>query len=228
MQLVEKTPIEIVELLKKQGILTAKGQVLINLMGVSAEMKENSAIGYVFQEWFACWLKENNIFFRENTNSQEFPDFYLDADSNKNKLLEVKTFDFDAGANFDVANFDAYCRSLKTKAYRLDADYLIFGYTFKSGVLEIKDIWLKKIWEITCASKKFPIKTQNKQDVIYNIRPAVWFSDKATYPVFGTEKNFMKGLFETLKKYKSEEFAREWITEVEANNVRYKGKGLNL
>ena len=228
MQAIEKTPNEIVDLLKKQGIFNSSGNVTLNLMGVSAELKDKSAIGYVFQEWFACWLKKNNILFRVNTNSQEFPDFYLDKESNEEKLLEVKTFDYDAGPNFDVANFDAYCRSVKTKAYRLDADYLIFGYTFRDGVLEIKDIWLKKIWEITCPSERFPIRTQVKQGIIYNIRPAKWYSNGSRNPIFKSEKEFLKSLFDTIKIYKSSDDAKKWIEEVNKSLLNYKKESIIL
>lgn len=52
----------------------------------------------------------------------------------------------------DVANFEAYCRYLKTQAYRLDSDYLIFAYDLTNYEFKIKKLWLKKVWEITGSS----------------------------------------------------------------------------
>ena len=53
---------------------------------------------------------------------------------------------------FDIANFESYCKSLSENPERLYADYLIIGYELKKAKLTIKDVWLKKIWEISCQS----------------------------------------------------------------------------
>ena len=98
-------------------------------MFLQGKMKK-SAIGDLFQKWFSKWLASKNIQYRTQPNTQEFPDFLLDKDSNTKGLLEIKTFDADRSANFDVANFEAYCPSLKNNAYRLDADYLIGSIPF--------------------------------------------------------------------------------------------------
>lgn len=80
-------------------------------------------------------------------NTQAFPDFLLHKSRNDIGLLEIKTFDSQKSANFDIANFDSYRRSLLSEAYRLDADYLIFAYELDSnGFLTIPKIWLRKIW----------------------------------------------------------------------------------
>lgn len=224
---VEKTAQEILDLLTKQSIFNSTGSITLNLMDVAVPLQDKSAIGYLLQEWFAGWLTKNNIFYRTNHNTQEFPDFFLDKDSNEKNLLELKTFDYDASPNFDVANFEAYCRSLKTKPYRLDANYLIFGYTFEKGVLIIKNIWLKNIWEITCSSDRFPIRTQVKQDAIYNIRPAIWYSKKIKCPVFVSKKDFILALFETLLKYKkTKPDAKAWLEEVKNSYKNFYGEEL--
>lgn len=129
---------QIYEMLINNGITGSFGNIKFNFLNVSVNIQEKSAIGDLFQEWFAQWLKINNISYRTSANTQEFPDFFLDPFSNNQNLLEVKTFDYARSANFDVANFEAYCRSLRTKAYRLDADYLIFAYLLVDGQFKIE------------------------------------------------------------------------------------------
>ncbi|WP_195910021.1 NgoBV family restriction endonuclease [Bathymodiolus azoricus thioautotrophic gill symbiont] len=97
---------------------------------------------------------------KENGNSQEFPDYYIGDDKD---LLEIKSFDASASANFDLANFDSYCRSVADSPKRTNADYLIFSYTLNGSKLNIQDIWIKKIWEITCPSAKIPLKNPSKK-----------------------------------------------------------------
>ena len=116
-------------------------------------------------------------------------------------MLEIKCFDSSAGANFDLANFDSYCASLAQNPNRLFADYLIFSYELDGHRLKISDIWLKKIWEITCSSDAFPLKIQRKRGIIYNIRPATWYSKNPRFEPFLDWKQFVKALYETEKKY---------------------------
>src|SRR6266536_5864671 len=112
-------------------------------------------------------------------NPQTFPDLYLNPDDEKSNLLEIKSFDFDGKAGFDIANFDAYCNSLLTSSYRLDSDYLIFAYSMEGTDITISNVWLKKIWEISGSSGKYPIRVQDKKNVIYSIRPIAWYFKKA-------------------------------------------------
>ncbi len=124
-------------------------------------VKTKDTVGNLLQEWLKAWFRFADIDFVENTNTQSFPDFLLDKDNTKKGLLEVKSFDFDRGPGFDLANFDSYCESLLNAAYRLDSDYLILAYQMKEGILEIKNVWLKKIWELACPSSTYPLKTRH-------------------------------------------------------------------
>jgi type II restriction enzyme len=160
-----------------QEITNQEGEITFNFLNISVKINEKSAIGDLFQEWLTEWMKRKGIRFRTKTNTQEFPDFLLDI-SDTTGLLEIKTFNYNASANFDVANFKAYCRSLKTEAYRLDADYLIFAYELKDYTFKVKKIWLKKIWEITGGSAGYSVKCQVKQNEIVNIRPIIWYTEQ--------------------------------------------------
>jgi len=184
-----------------QDIANQEGEITFNFLNISVKINEKSAIGDLFQEWLTEWLRIKGIKFRTKTNTQEFPDFLLD-NSNTTGLLEVKTFNYNASANFDVANFRAYYRSLKIEAHRLDADYLIFAYELKDYKFKVRKIWLKKIWEITGGSAKYSVKCNVKQHEIANIRPVVWYSksQKARKP-FKSRFDFVEGLYDTLMKY---------------------------
>lgn len=214
-------------LLIKQKITKSQGSIQFNFLNVAVDIKEKSAIGDLFQEWFAKWMETNNIEYRTPSNTQKFPDFLLDSTSNIKNLLEIKTFDDSRSANFDVANFEAYCRSIKTQAYRLDADYIIFAYLLVDGQFRIEKLWVKKIWEITGNSDRYPVKCQIKQDSIYNIRPISWNSKRAKFKPFNSRFNFVKALHKTLIQYpKTKTLSNNWLNTVEQNYLSHTGQRL--
>jgi len=207
---------EIYNKLKKQNIINAKGQINFSLGGVSVTLNSTDTVGNTIQSWLKEWFISNDIYFSEPKNSQAFPDFYLSEDKQKG-LLEIKAFNYNATPAFDIANFESYCDSVMKNPFRLNADYLIFGYTMTDGVVEIKDIWLKKIWEISGTSERFPLRVQVKRDMIYNIRPKKWYSTRLT-PSFKTKENFLFAIYETLKKYEHSKINEEqWLAELKDN-----------
>ena len=133
----------------------------------------------------------------------------------------TRTFDFDASANFDLANFYAYCRSVRTKGYRRDADYLVVAYSLRDHEIKIEKIWMKKIWELCSGSQKFPLKTQNKQQKIYNIRPGGFVGSRTVYPLFTSRLQFVSAIRETLAIVESRDYADVWFAEVEASYMHF-------
>ncbi len=178
-----------------------RGETVFRIGDTSINVEGKDGLGGLIEEWFGIWAKNKGFIInnpKKNGSSQEFPDYYVGSE---NFLLEVKAFDSTAGANFDLANFESYCESISTMPSRVDSDYLIFSYELEGTKLFIKNIWLKKIWEITCPSARWPLKTQTKRDVIYNIRPASWYSNNAKFKTFSTKEKFIDALFETQKLY---------------------------
>jgi type II restriction enzyme len=172
-------------------------------------------------------MMKEGIKFEENSNSQTFPDFHLDIHNKKRGLLEVKTFDWDRGPGFDLANFDSYCNSLLTSAYRLDSDYLIFSYQMNGSELTIKNVWIRKIWELACGSGTYPLKVQEKKNVIYNIRPGIWYSERSTYKPFNTKEAFLTALNETRYQYPQTHHANaHWLQSVLRNYEEHTGTTL--
>ena len=190
------------KLINEYKIIGEKGSIKFTLKDLSITVQTKDTIGNLIQEWLKAWLVSNNISFSLKPNSQDFPDFMLDVDDPTKGLLEVKSFDYTKSANFDVSNFMALRRSLVEHPYRLDSDYLIFGYKMTEGNLEIADVWLKKIWEITGPSGDWPIRCQVKQEDLVNIRPVKWYkNEKTKFKPFNSAVEFLKAFQETQYKY---------------------------
>jgi type II restriction enzyme len=199
------------------------GSVEIILGGISAKYEGKDAIGDLLQEWLGEWLKQNNIYYREPSNSQAFPDFLLNEDD-KSGFLELKTFNSKAGAAFDVANFDSYFSSLMIIPERIDADYLIFSYKMTGSELYIKDVWLRKVWQITSKSKPNPLKLQTKKKQPYNIRPCSWYAKKPKFPHFEKKIDFIEAISLTNEKYNTRDnYNSEWKDIVKAKYLENTG-----
>ncbi len=177
------------------------GVINFTLKDLTIAIESRDTVGNLIQDWLVQWMKREKILFDVNPSSQTFPDIYLNVDDRKKDLLEIKTFDFNRGAGFDLANFESYCSSLLTNAYRLDSDYLIIGYRMNGSQITIENIWLKKIWQISGGSGAYPIKVQEKKQVIYNLRPINWYSERSTFKAFNNKEEFLKALYETRYQY---------------------------
>lgn len=198
---------------KEVGIIT------FNLAGVSVKINTTDTVGITLQAWLKQYLINHKIYFSEPANTQEFPDFYLDDKDSYKHMLEIKAFNYNATPAFDIANFESYCSSVKEKPYRLDADYLIFGYVMdENGDITVKKVWLHKIWQIAGKSQRFPLKTQVKRDMIYNIRPNNEFKSGKEGP-FKSKDDFLLAIYETLQLYKGKAYADEWK---ECLSINYK------
>jgi hypothetical protein len=197
----------------ESGVRNTQGRVQLELMGVSIDIADKSATGNLLQEWLGGWMSQNGIQFRVQDNTQAFPDFFL-GQNDTHALLEMKSFDYTNSPNFDVANFDTYRRSIATHAYRLDADYLIFGYELETNGLIIRDVWLKKVWEICCPAEQYPLRTQVKQGVIHNIRPYNFKLMSKGYQPFANRLDFVNAIKETVHLYKPEEDVEDWFNQV--------------
>jgi len=215
------------KLVQDYKLVGQKGTILFTLNGLEVKVISRDTVGNMIQEWLREWMLKEKITFEVNPSSQKFPDVYLNLADKKKGLLEIKAFDFKRGAGFDLANFESYCNSLLTDAYRLDSDYLILGYTMSGHDITIKDIWLKKIWELAGASGPYPVKVQEKKKVIYNLRPINWYSAKTKFKAFENKEMFLKALNETRYQYfKTRTDNSHWLQQVIANYKLHTGETL--
>lgn len=217
------------KLVNDYKIIGEKGIINFTIKDLTISVETKDTVGNLIQEWLKAWLKNQNIEHLENPNTQEFPDFYLNKNNKKDGLLEVKTFDWDRGPGFDLANFDSYCNSLLTDAYRLNSDYLIFSYQMNGSELTIKNVWLKKIWELATSSSTYPLKVQEKRNVIYNIRPSIWYSTRSTFKPFESVEEFLSAINETRYQYPQTRHTNaHWLNNVLKNYEEHTGIKLQV
>lgn len=159
------------------------------------------------------------------------PDFFLNPENKTEDLLEVKAFNRSASPGFDIADFRMYEEEIIEKPYMLNVDYLIFGYDMSDdGIVTIKDVWLKKVWEITRRMEDWPINLQVKQGVVHKIRPGVWYSDRpGNIPMFTCLEDFISAIEETVyKNPKTHETAANWKKSFIDSYRKFYGVQLNI
>lgn len=212
--------------LEESNLYAAQGQIVMELNGTKVTIKTTDTIGNIIQEWLSQWLKDNNIYHRVPENTQNFPDFYL-SDSNITELMEVKSYFASRRPAFDVANFDSYWQSLAEAPHRLDANYLIFAYDMVDGNLSIRNIYLKKVWELTGKASAYPLNCQRKNGQIYNIRPNSFHSTRATIPTFSSKEEFIGALYNTVLGHTNRATdTRKWLNQVIEGYKNFSGYDL--
>lgn len=208
------TALEIFEkLLDEDKLLEIEGQIRFFLGDVDIVVKQKDVVGNIIQEWLQGWMDKRGIEYSPSENSQMPPDFFLNPDDKTKNLLEVKAFNRSASPGFDIADFRMYEEEIIEKPYMLNVDYLIFGYEMSdNGFVTIKDLWIKKVWEITRRMDGWPINLQIKQGVVHKIRPGVWYSNRpGIIPMFRSLEDFVSAIEETVyQNPKTHESAGNW------------------
>lgn len=201
------------KLLDEDKLLEIEGQIKFFLGDVDIIVKQKDVVGNIIQEWLQGWMDKRGIEYSLNDNTQMPPDFFLNPDDKTTDLLEVKAFNRSASPGFDIADFRMYEEEIIEKPYMLNVDYLIFGYDMSDdGVVTIKDLWLKKVWEITRRMDGWSINLQVKQGVVHKIRPGVWYSDRpGNIPMFKCIEDFIAAIEEAVyQNPKTHESAATW------------------
>lgn len=220
------------KLLKEDRILELEGEIKFHLGDVDIVVKQKDVVGNIMQEWLQGWLDKHGVEYAPSENSQMPPDFFLNPDDKTKELLEVKAFNRNGSPGFDIADFRMYAEEIQEKPYMLDVDYLIFGYDMSdSGIVTIKDVWLKKVWQITRRMANYPINLQVKDGVIHKIRPGVWYSKKATdYAIFDCLEDFICAIEETTFKEPKlrDSVASTWLAKFQRNYKTRYGYELNI
>lgn len=194
-------------------MLEIEGQIKFFLGDVDIIVKQKDVVGNIIQEWLQGWMDKRGIKYVLNDNTQMPPDFFLNPDDKTSDLLEVKAFNRSASPGFDIADFRMYEEEIIEKPYMLNVDYLIFGYDMSdNGIVTIKDLWLKKVWEITRRMDGWSINLQVKQGVVHKIRPGVWYSDRpGNIPMFKSMEDFIAAIEEAVyQNPKTHESAATW------------------
>lgn len=188
------------KLVNEDRILEIEGRITFDFGDVNIVVKQKDVVGNIIQEWVQGWLDKNGIEYAPSENTQMPPDFFLNPDDLTQNLLEVKAFNRSATPGFDIADFRAYQREIVAQPYMLHADYLIFGYDMDAnGVVTIKDVWLKKVWEITRRMENWPLNLQVKNNVVNKMRPGVWYSTRPRdFLIFESLEHFLSAVEQTV------------------------------
>lgn len=218
------------KLLNDDQILTLKGQIKFYLGDVDIIVKQRDVVGNIMQEWLQGWLEKRDIEYAPSENSQMPPDFFLNPDDKTRNLLEVKAFNRKGSPGFDIADFRMYAEEIQEKPYMLDVDYLIFGYEMSDeGIVTIKDVWLKKVWQITRRMEDLALNLQVKDGVIHKIRPGVWYSDNTVkYSIFESLEDFISAVDDTVYREPRlrDTIATTWLSKFQRNYKARYGKEL--
>lgn len=212
-------------------ILTLNGQIKFYLGDVNIVVKQKDVVGNIMQEWLEGWLIKNDIEYAPSTNSQMPPDFYLDPNDKTSNLLEVKAFNYEATPGFDIAAFTAFEREIIEKPYMLHVKYLIFGYRMSpDGVVTIKKVWLKNVWDICRPMDGWALNLQVKSKVVHKIRPAKWYSTGRTrFNCFDNIEDFLAAVEEVVyKNQDTRNEANEWKDKMIASYKKQYGQDLKI
>ncbi len=220
------------KLVNDEHILELEGQIRFYLGDVNIIVKQKDVVGNIMQEWLQGWLDARGIEYAPSENTQMPPDFFLKPNDKTKDLLEVKAFNRNGSPGFDIADFRMYASEILEKPYMLDVDYLIFGYDMSDdGIVTIKDVWLKKVWQITRRMENYPINLQVKEGVIHKIRPGVWYSERVTdYAIFECLEDFISAIEETTFKEPKlrSSVASTWLAVFQRNYRAWCGEELNV
>ncbi|MBQ0010641.1 MAG: NgoBV family restriction endonuclease [Ruminococcus sp.] len=219
------------KLVNEDQILTLQGQIKFFFGDVDIIVKQKDVVGNIIQEWLQGWLDKRGIEYAPSENTQMPPDFFLNPDDRTKDLLEVKAFNRSASPGFDIADFRMYEEEIVDKPYMLDVDYLIFGYDMSdNGVVTIKDLWIKKVWQITRRMDGWAINLQVKQGVVHKIRPGVWYSNRpGNIPMFTCLEDFISAIEETVyQNPKTHDSAATWKRNFISSYETFYGIRLNI
>ena len=224
------------KLVNEDGILQLEGQIKFYLGDVNIIVKQRDVVGNIMQEWLQGWLDKRGIEYAPSENTQMPPDFFLNPDDKTKNLLEVKAFNRNRGPGFDIADFRMYEEEIINKPYMLNVDYLIFGYDMSDdGIVTIKQVWQKKVWEMSRPMKSgnnktiWPINLQIKEGTVHKMRPAKWYGKATSFSIFENMEDFLAAMEETMYKNKdTRDDAPDWLQKVLDSYEKHYGVRLQI
>lgn len=195
------------------------------------DLNKSGCIENILKEWVLSWLESKSTRLKRNSVS-EAPDIFLDPDDHTRDLLEVKAFNYEATPGFDIADFKSYQREIIREPWMLHTKYIIFGYAMDdAGVVTIKRLWLKNVWEICRPSAKWAINVQFKNGMVQKIRPATWYSKSKAihYLPFENVEDFLAAIEETV--YANPETRSDavgWRSRMEKSYAKFYGTAIKI
>ena len=218
-------------LINTDKVLELQGQIKFYFGDVAIIVKQKDVVGNIIQEWLQGWFEKRGVEYAISGNTQMPPDFFLSPGNEMENLLEVKAFNRKASPGFDIADFRMYEEEIIDKPYMLNVDYLIFGYEMSAdGIVTVKDLWLKKVWEITRRMEAWPLNLQIKAGVVHKIRPGVWYSTRSVdYSMFTCMEDFVSAVEQAVwQNPKTRNESATWKTRFIRSYENFYGVRLNI
>ena len=168
----------------------------------------------LISQWVEDWLKKYGIDYALNDLTSDW--------------LEIKSFT--GSPNFDVAAFRSFINLVIEKPWKLHSKHLLIKYKMEDGVVTVEQFGLKNLWEICSTSSTWPVKVQYKNKVIVNIRPSVWYSDRADFSPFESLEDFLAAIEETIYQYPDTRttIALHWKEKLMKSYQNHYGRTLNI
>jgi len=196
--------------LEQQFGAKTHGRIQFLINGRRYDITSSDVIGGVVQDWIGQFLVgRNELKLVKNTETQDFPDYFLD--SRKTCAFEVKCYNLKRSPGFDLANFERYLDAVEgtQRSLFVDADYLVIGYRQSAAGISLERFMLKKIWQMTGPSDKYPLNLQVKRKVPVNIRPKNFTSEKIIRTgLFSSSDAFLEALDEAAKMFSKGRYAK--------------------
>lgn len=168
----------------------------------------------LISQWVEDWLKKYGIDYALNDLTSDW--------------LEIKSFT--GSPNFDVVAFRSFINLVIEKPWKLHSKHLLIKYKMEDGVATVEQFWLKNLWEICSTSSTWPVKVQYKNKDIVNIRPSVWYSDRADFSPFESLEDFLAAIEETIYQYPDTRttIALHWKEKLMKSYQNHYGRTLNI
>ena len=207
------------------------GVIKFQLGDVKVSVRRKDVIGGIIQEWLELWLLKFGVNCLPNPQVNMPPDIFLNPKDLTKDWLEVKAFNRNDTPRFSLAYFRTFAEELIKRPWHLDMDYLIFGYVMDemTGHVKIKDLWLKKIWQITKPMTNWPLTVQFKNAMLNEIRPCRWFADKGELKVFECLEDFLSAFEKTMQKNPETHYdAAHWKRQFTVSYRKHYGRDINI
>jgi len=184
------------------NIVFGDGVIEASLRDIEITEWGEQTVTAILREWLRHWFDKNNIAYGANDDVAIPIDYYLCDEDNANKSVCVKTFQIYEKSVFAITDFRTFAEELLCNPSLLNTDYLMFEYYIsrrmeEKGQLFIKDLLMKKIWQITRPMDGWPLSLQIANGKIRQIKSCGWNIKRAP-KTFKSQEHFLSALEETI------------------------------
>lgn len=203
------------KLIYETNIVRDFGAIEVSLKDIEITEWDDQAVREIMRVWLRHWMDKNNIAYIANEDHAIPIDYYLCGADNPQNSICVKVFQVYEKVNYAIADFRTFAEELLCTPSILNTDYLVFEYGIDrkvngKGELIIKDLLMKKIWQMTRPMDGNPLSLQKVNGKIRQIKSCDWNKDNAP-KTFKTLEHFLSAVEETLcRNPQTQNLATTW------------------